>query len=78
MKGKWNWGKSVSIENRPEWVGDLAQWESACLASAKPWVRSPAPIKRKKKKKSTGLHQRTQEVEECDGRGERAMMEKVS
>jgi len=23
-------------------VGDLAQWQSACLASARPWVRSPA------------------------------------
>jgi len=31
-------------------VGDLAQWQSACLASARPCVRSPAPKKRKKKK----------------------------
>ncbi|EDM11584.1 rCG30389 [Rattus norvegicus] len=30
-------------------VGDLAQWKSACLVSARPWVWSPAP-KRKKKK----------------------------
>jgi len=32
-------------------VGDLAQRYSACLASARPWVRSPAPKKKKKKKR---------------------------
>jgi hypothetical protein len=30
-------------------VGDLAQWKSACLASARPRVRSPPPEKKKAK-----------------------------
>jgi len=32
-------------------VGDLAQRQSACLAIARPWVRSPAPKKREKKRR---------------------------
>jgi len=38
-----------------ELVGDLAQWQSACLASARPWVRSPAPKKKKKKEWKSGV-----------------------
>jgi len=38
-----------SFRNATPWVGDLAQWYSACLASTRPWVQSPAPKKRKKK-----------------------------
>jgi len=32
-------------------AGDLAQWWSAYLGSARPWVRFPAPKKKKQKKK---------------------------
>jgi len=32
-------------------AGDLAQWQSAYLGSARPWVQSPAPKKKNQKKK---------------------------
>jgi hypothetical protein len=47
--------KPGSVKKYIPGVGDLSQWRSACLASARPRVRSPAPKKRKRKKKSTFL-----------------------
>jgi len=41
----------INIKNTTIGVGDLAQWKSACLASARPWVQSPASKKEKRKKK---------------------------
>lgn len=39
---------SLKKEKGGGWFGDLAQWQSACLASAKPWVRSSALGEKKK------------------------------
>jgi len=41
---------SITNIKRTRVVGDLAQWQSTCLASTRPWVRSSALGEKKKKK----------------------------
>lgn len=38
-------GRDLSLFTERLWSGMWLHWESACLASMKPWVQSPALLK---------------------------------
>jgi mannitol-specific phosphotransferase system IIBC component len=42
---------ALTIRNKTNGVGDLAQWYSVCLSSTRPWVQSSALEKKEKRKK---------------------------
>jgi hypothetical protein len=51
LKPAWANNFQGSILKKQTGVGDLAQWKSTCLASARPRVRSLAPKKKGKNRK---------------------------